>query len=848
MIVTRVVVQGFRCFVEPCGATFEPGAINILSAPNGSGKSTLLEALRMAFLISHKSAGEEVKACAPWGRALAPRVTVEYEVGGVRCRAAKQWLQGASSSLEQWRAGAWTKIAEGAAADERLRQAAGMPGGFDKGAKGRDEFWISVLWSLQGGLPLTAVDDSVVEAVRGSLNRQMEAGAADRIMKSIEESAALYWTPTGKAKKHSPVLAAEARLAEVRQRHAEADERLRQLEHLRGELLDVEGERECFAQRLPALEAQLKALAAAVKQRAEAQAARDKEKSACDLLGKQVDSMQDVAKRWRETAQRLEINQAKLTELEAGAPALNGDPDAALAAAQAKLKAAHAYLAACRERNERRALLDRCETAAAEVRSAGEALAAQSAPPAGEWPRLQKLHAEIRTTREKLESALVHVDVRAARRLELTVISGEPAGARILAPGESLRVSGSPVVEISVEGIGQWRASGPAASAAALRGTLTRLEQEWAQLTSRYGTESYAVLESRRAEAAKWEAALQERRASLNALLAGASLEALQKELLDFDSACAAHEAQYPDWASAPPQPEQIEQELRALYAQREARTLRDQMRDGELQIAAWIAEHGSRDALAKTLDDALLRLRRIELQIEAFDEQLSGFPADLDTQVAALTSGIEAGKQGLTQCRERSERLRGRIEQLVASAPYQSLAEAEEEAEEITRELAALRLAADAALLLRDTVARCRAALLDDTAGAVARDAGVLLRQITGAPLGELQLTAGLAPHALAPASWSEAVELRQFSGGENEQIHFATRLALADRLSVRERQLVVFDDVLMATDPERLERILALLDQRRERLQVLILTCHPERFAGLAGAHRVALNRPCP
>ena len=85
----------------------------------------------------------------------------------------------------------------------------------------------------------------------------------------------------------------------------------------------------------------------------------------------------------------------------------------------------------------------------------------------------------------------------------------------------------------------------------------------------------------------------------------------------------------------------------------------------------------------------------------------------------------------------------------------------------------------------------------------------------------------------------------LNQLSGGENEQVHFATRLALADRLSAQEPQLVVFDDVLMATDPERLARILDLLEQRRERMQVLILTCHPERFEGLPEVHRLALTR---
>jgi ABC-type glutathione transport system ATPase component len=232
-------------------------------------------------------------------------------------------------------------------------------------------------------------------------------------------------------------------------------------------------------------------------------------------------------------------------------------------------------------------------------------------------------------------------------------------------------------------------------------------------------------------------------------------------------------------------------------------------------------------------------------LQIQSFEEQLRQFPADLDAQAATLAGELEAAKRRLAQSRENSQLIRGRIEQLAATAPYQSLAEAEEEGEEIQQELAALSLAADAALLLRNTVAECRAALLDDVAGTVARDAGAILNEIAGAPLGELHLSTKLTPDALVPASWNEAVDLTQLSGGENEQVHVATRLALADRLSAQEPQLVVFDDVLMATDPERLARILALLEERRGRLQVLILTCHPERFEGLSEVHRAPLTR---
>jgi len=87
--------------------------------------------------------------------------------------------------------------------------------------------------------------------------------------------------------------------------------------------------------------------------------------------------------------------------------------------------------------------------------------------------------------------------------------------------------------------------------------------------------------------------------------------------------------------------------------------------------------------------------------------------------------------------------------------------------------------------------------------------------------------------------------VGLGQVSGGEFEQIHFATRLALADLLSADERQLVVFDDVLMATDEHRMGRILELLDERRAQLQVLILTCHPERYEALREKHVIDFPR---
>ena len=76
--------------------------------------------------------------------------------------------------------------------------------------------------------------------------------------------------------------------------------------------------------------------------------------------------------------------------------------------------------------------------------------------------------------------------------------------------------------------------------------------------------------------------------------------------------------------------------------------------------------------------------------------------------------------------------------------------------------------------------------------------------------------------------------------SGGEREQVHLAVRLALAELLTkdAGQKRLVVLDDVMTATDDERLGRVIAVLEEMRSHAQFVILTCHPERYKPLKGA----------
>ena len=145
------------------------------------------------------------------------------------------------------------------------------------------------------------------------------------------------------------------------------------------------------------------------------------------------------------------------------------------------------------------------------------------------------------------------------------------------------------------------------------------------------------------------------------------------------------------------------------------------------------------------------------------------------------------------------------------------------------------------AAQLLRRLFQEEEQLRMDGLVAPVERDAGELLRRISGPRLGELVVGEGLQPARILPRAVREGVEpgIDELSVGEQEQVHFAVRLSLAGILARDTRQLVVLDDVLAYTDLGRYNHVLGILKELSERLQIVILTCHPERYGTLADTH---------
>jgi len=169
-----------------------------------------------------------------------------------------------------------------------------------------------------------------------------------------------------------------------------------------------------------------------------------------------------------------------------------------------------------------------------------------------------------------------------------------------------------------------------------------------------------------------------------------------------------------------------------------------------------------------------------------------------------------------------------------------------EEEIASLEEAVAEAQIKADAIKLIHDILETCRKEMLDSIIGPVEKRAGKMLNRISGDRLGPLELGDSFQPVAVSPEYAERSVSMEgNLSGGEQEQIYLVTRLSLAEILAKEERQMIVLDDVLTATDTARLARIMAILQEEAERLQLLLLTCHPERYGGLNNANFIDLTQ---
>ncbi len=907
MILEQLQVQGFRKIASPF--TINPSErVTIVSGPNGTGKSTLLDALYAGLLERYDVSGTTAtERFISRGRKLVPRIEIVFRAEGKRYRLRKSFLPGPSAVLEIYSngLGRFEAFAEGKPADEALRRIffAEPPG---KGVVDPTKHWglAHVLWApgnaMYGALPAGAANQ-----VRALLGGNVAATPAEkRVEERIAKLFLLYYTEKAKlaestASANIPALRAStiaARTEFEQQRKAVAE-----LDQVRRTLEDAEAEGASHENALSRAQSELKALRAAATAyentlREQSRAAKVEE----DLRRQHSTIVEAIEKisslrqaRDLLAAQRhpLALERATLEALRAK----TSDESALLSlklshliarrdevvAGLERVTMAESYISDRTEAEALREMAADVEADLVELEQIKDRRAAIAAPSRQELKALRTQATERATLEARLAASAMTVELVPEHDGEIDVLAGDPIGRAKLKRDRPLTITGAPEVVVAWPGVGHFRvhAADVADVAAVTRSALAALNRAFHAVLERFGARSLPELEARADAAIELDKKLTEIETRYATRLGKRTLEGLRAEIAGLSARISAIEEAIPEWRDAPPDADTMRaafnDEQSAARADVDAAAMEVKAKnDAVAALDANLRSLEERDRVLENqdlgkaalleslesdgLDDEGRAAQRSRLSLEwdaanralaAKSEDLAQFGVDPRAERDILQASAGELADLYTKALLAVKEARTHIDVLSQKGSYSRLAEAEERLEACEAKQHLEERQAEAALLLYKTLQKVRQRQVEAVLAPVAAAASSYLERIAGPQFGTIEVGKDFAPSGLRDADTGEIVAIAStLSAGEKEQIYLATRLALADVLAgaTNERQLVVIDDALAVTDPARLRRFLAIVDElSRERMQFIIATADASRYTGLTGAVTVDLRK---
>ncbi len=249
--------------------------------------------------------------------------------------------------------------------------------------------------------------------------------------------------------------------------------------------------------------------------------------------------------------------------------------------------------------------------------------------------------------------------------------------------------------------------------------------------------------------------------------------------------------------------------------------------------------EQTPESAIDEQLATASAAAERLEGELGEARKALAAMPAVAAELAAAQTRQRTADTSLRRAEAERSE-ARGALQQAGESGLHQQLQDAETALHAARAELASFEARARAARLLFETLRRHREAARRAYALPLQESVQELGRKVFGPSFAvELDADLRIARRTLDGVT----LEFGRLSVGAREQLGILLRLACASLVSRVGGVPLVLDDVLGWSDPKRLARIGEVLALAARETQVLVLTCTPERFAGVVPATVISL-----
>lgn len=865
----RLVLTNYRG-VAHREIEFPERGVVVVSGANEIGKSSMIEALDLLLTVKDKSSKKEVKAVKPTHADVGAEVTAEISTGPYRFVYRKRFHKGAETELTVL--SPTREQLTGAEAHDRVLAMV-------------DETVDTGLWQAQRVLQASAtapVDLSGCDALSRALD--VAAGSSDEpagdadplLIDRIDGEYLKYFTPTGRP---------TGEWASVTHRLRQADEAV---EHCAGAVAQVEQAVSRHAELSESLLGLTAQVASAEDRLGAAQKAAE---AVTRLIG-----ARDTARLQAEAATATRDKSAgEVDERRRLRAAIDERSKSAAELVGTAAESAQAHVAARRAR-------DAAEVAAAQARTdagtGGEAVDAarmaldalgvrdEAARLAVQIGKLDTATAELDAVERELfgititdglmqeiESAVLAVD-RAADQAELAsarieLVALADVQLRVgdqtvdLGAGQDWAAGVAAPTDIEIPGVLRARVV-PGADALDTHAELDAAGQVLTDSLQRAGVADLAAARATDARRRELRSDQDRARATIAALTGDESVAQLRDrhtELTagqpditgDTDKARAVLEAARETHRTAL-QRADAQRDLSAAAAtrcseaavtagvQREKLTRAQAELDSATQRLTAARSTVSDDALTLRAEADVERSRRACAEVARLDAELAATAPDA---VAVELDSAQHAVQGLVRERDAAAtalaELTAQLKLYGTEGRKGALDEAYTEREHAVAEFQRIESRTRAAQTLRSVMARHRQAARLRYIDPFRKEIERLGRIVFGADF-EVVIDSDLSIRSRTLRG--RTVSYESLSGGAKEQIGIMARLACASLVANEDTVPVVIDDALGFTDADRLTKMAAVFDSVGGDGQVIVLTCNPDRYAGIGDAQLIELT----
>ncbi|HUG94391.1 MAG TPA: AAA family ATPase [Planctomycetaceae bacterium] len=532
------------------------------------------------------------------------------------------------------------------------------------------------------------------------------------------------------------------------------------------------------------------------------------------------------------------------------------------------------------------ARLEEFDGQAAAIAGMQTELAGISAPEEAELRKLRTNRSEAQKRRATLEAESLRLEIEPAGDGSADVsLDGEPPRAVALDAGAPLELQFRQQAEVSIGSFGKLRVR---------RGTqnfsieeaatnLRQLDQEYVDALRTYGVaadedEPLALLDQRACRRQELRRALHtaedaQRRAAPDGrqpLAAERSRLEQQRaailerrpELAEWQPDAVDLHARQADYNEMLHQLRRTSEDLQSAVETRRreceqadnaAQTLRTQLAGLKATRQAHVDEltrMGDETALAEAQRTARAAVDGARLALA--DTMLTPDEQNIEARLNNARHALEQRQDRLRETENRCEGIRGELRGL--HGLHDDLAAAEAELRRLDAEFREHQLDAEAHRLLHGLFDECRMRQVRAATGRIGERVLDWARRLGLDDYDDCRFADGYLPAGMLRPGLDEAVVLADESFGTMEQLAMLVRLAVGGLLAGDERQVAILDDPLTHADSGKHRRMLEILEEAaRGRhtgngsavapLQILVFTCHPERFDHVPSAKQIDL-----